>query len=72
MANDWHRTSLRVEPTPEGNVLLSTGRAELALTKDQARELMRALFGALRAAPEKPEPSTNQETKTDGTTQEGC
>ena len=47
-AGDWHRTSLRVEPTPEGNVLLSTGRVEMAMTKEQARELMRALFGALR------------------------
>ena len=68
---DWHRTSLRVEPTPEGNVLLSTGRAELAMTREQARGLMRALLGALRAAPQMPD-STIVETKTDGTTQEGC
>lgn len=47
---DWHRTSLRVEPTPEGNVLLSTSRAQVAMTREQARGLMRALLGALRAA----------------------
>ena len=47
---DWCRTSLRVEPTAEGNVLLSTSRVEMAMTREQARDLMRALLGALRAA----------------------
>ena len=53
MANDWCRTSLRVEPTEGGNIVLSTDRVRLAMTKEQARELMRALLGELRAAPTK-------------------